>query len=58
MGPRRAGLHIDPHELINLIASPAYAAVAEEGRQRLAQWIQDSKDPIWFAARHILVHGQ
>jgi hypothetical protein len=32
MGPGRAGLHIDPHELINLIANPAYAAVAEEGR--------------------------
>jgi hypothetical protein len=23
MGPRQAGLHIDPHELINLIANPA-----------------------------------
>jgi arylsulfatase A-like enzyme len=44
----------DPHELTNLIDDPAYDGIAEEGRRRLLKWIQDSNDPIWFAARHML----
>jgi arylsulfatase A-like enzyme len=48
----------DPHELDNLIDDAVHSGVAEEGRQRLWQWIQDTDDPIWFAARHMLCqHG-
>jgi len=48
----------DSHEMTNLIGDPAYAAIAQEGRERLLKWIQDSDDPIWFAARQMLAHGE
>ena len=44
----------DPDELVNVIDEPGYAAIAEEGRQRLMKWIEDSGDPLKFAARYHL----
>jgi arylsulfatase A-like enzyme len=44
----------DPHELNNRIYDPTYDEIATEGRRRLLQWIQDSDDPIQFAARGML----
>ena len=44
----------DPHELVNRIDDPAYSSIAGEGRRRLLQWIQDTDDPIRFAARFML----
>ena len=44
----------DPHELANRIDDPAYEHVAGEGRRRLLQWIEDTHDPIWFAASRML----
>ena len=44
----------DPHELNNRIDDPTYDEIATEGRRRLLQWIQDSDDPIQFAARGML----
>jgi arylsulfatase A-like enzyme len=44
----------DPHELNNCIDDPTYDEIATEGRRRLLQWIQDSDDPVQFAARGML----
>lgn len=41
----------DPHELVNQIDSPAYAEIAEQGRQRLLKWMEDSGDPLRNQAR-------
>ena len=51
-------LTTDPHETSNLIRDPGHATVAEEGRQRLLQWIEDSADPIRSAARALLVQNR
>ena len=48
----------DPHETTNLIRDPGYATVAEAGRQRLLQWIENSADPIRSAARALLVQNR
>jgi arylsulfatase A-like enzyme len=44
----------DPHELNNRIDDPTYEEIAAEGRRRLLQWVQDSDDPIEFAAGGML----
>jgi len=51
-------LGADPYELHNVIRDPAYSAIADEGRERMLRRIQESNDPLWFAARHMLVHGK
>jgi len=48
----------DPHELTNLIDASECAEIAEEGRQRLLKWIDESNDPFKFAARHMLTAGR
>lgn len=49
-------LRHDPHELTNVLNEPSYRPVVQEGRQRLLKWIDDSRDPIKFAARHQLTN--
>jgi len=51
-------LERDPWEMTNLINDPAYQATVREGRRRLLQWIDDSDDPLRFAARHMLDAGR
>jgi hypothetical protein len=40
--------------LNNRIDDPTYEEIAAEGRRRLLQWVQDSDDPIEFAAGGML----
>jgi N-sulfoglucosamine sulfohydrolase len=37
---------LDPHETSNLIAEPAYAAVAGDLRRRLHRWMAETNDPL------------
>ncbi|MEA2177911.1 MAG: N-sulfoglucosamine sulfohydrolase [Solirubrobacteraceae bacterium] len=39
-------LLLDPNEMRNLIAEPAYAGVARDLRRRLARWMQRTDDPL------------
>jgi arylsulfatase A-like enzyme len=44
----------DPYETTNVMGDARYAEVVQAGRRRLWQWIQDSDDPLAFAAYHML----
>ena len=47
-------LRSDPHELRNLISHPDYSDVRSRLRDRLAEWMDDTDDPIAkFAGRHL-----
>ncbi|QYY36883.1 sulfatase-like hydrolase/transferase [Ruficoccus sp. ZRK36] len=39
-------LSADPHEMRNLIGDPAYAARLREMRQRLYDWMEETRDPV------------
>lgn len=40
----------DPYQLNNLITDPAYAALREELRTRLARWLKRAEDPFILPA--------
>ena len=47
-------LRSDPHELRNLVSHPDYGDVRSRLRDRLAEWMDDTGDPIAkFAGRHL-----
>ncbi len=47
-------LEADPHELANRIAEPEYAAVREELRHRLRDWMLATDDPLALWAQRLL----
>ena len=44
----------DPYELRNVVNEPEYTTIADEGRRRLLRWIDESRDPLKFAAHYHL----
>ena len=47
-------LEADPHELVNRIAEPEYAAVGQELRHRLRDWMLATGDPLALWAQRLL----
>ena len=47
-------LQVDPHELVNRIAEPEYAAVGQDLRTRLRDWMRATGDPLALWAQRLL----
>ena len=39
-------LQADPHEMTNLIADPAHAAIRADLAQRIVDWVDETGDPL------------